>query len=263
MVAALKAFFDDPASKGISVALTILPVLGKGSCSAATYATPLIGYGPLPGNTPALVKAITDTDPSTHDLTPLHSVAEGALAGAVDWKNKHPGHTVVAVLATDGVSTCVTSVDPTTSAAKALTQGVQTFTIGMKGADLAQLNAIAVAGGTKKAYDATNISVFSKQMNDIRAMALPCEIVIPPPPPGETFDRTKVNLEYTPGSASTPNTIPYVTNAAGCGTSGGWYYDNDTAPTKIIYCPTTCKTIQADTTAKVNVAFGCKSITIK
>jgi hypothetical protein len=260
VVDALTAFFGDPASKGISVALTIFPVTGAGSCSAATYQTPQIDYGILPGSSAALVKAMKDTDPSVRDITPLHSVAQGALAGAVDWKSKHTGHTVVAVIATDGKSTCVTSVEPTTSAANALTKGVQTYTIGMNGADLTQLNAIAVAGGTKKAYDATDISVFSKQMSDIRATALPCEVVIPPAPAGETFDRDKVNVDYTPGAGGSAETIPYVKTAAGCGTGAGWYYDDDTSPTKVMYCPSTCKTIQGDTKAKVDVAFGCKTI---
>jgi hypothetical protein len=258
VVSALTKFFDDPASKGISVALTMFP--NGSSCSAAAYQSPQIDYGLLPGNEPALVKAMTDTNPATHDLTPLHSVAQGALAGAIDWKKSHVGHTVLAVLATDGKSTCITSFDPAASAANALTQGIQTFTIGMAGADLSQLNGIAAAGGTTKAYDATNIALFSKHMEEIRSIALPCEVVIPPPPDGETLERDKVNVQYTPGGTGTAETIPYAGSAAGCGTTGGWYYDNDVAPTKIVYCPTTCKTVQGDTHASIKVAFGCKSI---
>jgi hypothetical protein len=261
VVAALTAFFDDPASKGISAGLTIFPAAGpKNTCVAGTYQTPQIDFGTLPGNRPTLVNAMANANPQVNDSTPLHSVAEGALAGAVDWKNTHVGHKVVVVLATDGVSTCITNVDPRTSAAKALTQGVQTFTIGMKGADPVELDGIAAAGGTTKTYDATNIALFSKQMEAIRSLALPCEVLIPPPPIGQTFDQDRVNVEYTPGTGGMTDTIPFVANASSCGTSGGWYYDNAAMPTKIMYCPTTCTRVQSDATATINVAFGCQTV---
>ncbi len=261
VVDALTTFFGDPASKGISAALTIFPAGdAKAKCTATTYQTPQIDYGVLPARKGALVTAMGGTDPKLNDITPLHSVAEGALAGAVDWKKAHAGHVVVAVLATDGKSTCVTTVEPTTSAASALAHGVQTFTVGMKGADLAQLDAIAAAGGTKKAYDATDIALFEKQLNAIRASVLPCEVMIPAAPPGQTFDRGKVNVQYTPSGGGAVETLPYVASAASCGPGKGWYYDDDAAPTKVVYCPATCKEIQADARATVDVAFGCKTV---
>jgi hypothetical protein len=259
-VSALTAFFDDPASRGISVGLHIFPSNHPGCTDPAIYQSPQIDYGLLPANRAALVQAMADTNPALYGSTPLHAVAEGALAGAIEWKKTHAGHTVVAVLATDGTSSCITSVAPETSAAKALAQGVRTFAIGMQGADFGKLNVIASAGGTTRAYDATNITLFSKQMNDIRGIAMPCEVVIPPPPDGQTFDRTRVNVEYTPTGVDTANTIPYVASASGCGTDGGWYYDNEVTPTKVTYCQATCTSVRSDTNGTVNVAFGCTTV---
>jgi hypothetical protein len=45
-----------------------------------------------------------------------------------------------------------------------------------------------------------------------------------------------------------------------CNGQPGWYYDSNIAPTKIILCPASCTTVQADTAAKVSALFGCKSL---
>jgi hypothetical protein len=84
-----------------------------------------------------------------------------------------------------------------------------------------------------------------------------CEYPIPPPPDGQTIDSTKVNVLHTP-SGGNPNTIYNVpTGTAGCGTTGGWYFDVQTAPTKIIMCANTCAALQGDPGGKVEVLFGC------
>jgi hypothetical protein len=51
-----------------------------------------------------------------------------------------------------------------------------------------------------------------------------------------------------------------VPTSADCTNAGGWYYDNPAAPTKVILCPATCMTVQADSNAKVDVQFGCDTI---
>jgi len=84
-----------------------------------------------------------------------------------------------------------------------------------------------------------------------------CEYTIPPPPDGQTIDPTLINVVHTSGGG-TKNTIYNVpTGAMGCGTTGGWYFDNQATPTKIIVCSNTCTALQSDMGGKVEVLFGC------
>lgn len=93
----------------------------------------------------------------------------------------------------------------------------------------------------------------------VQSAQLSCEYDIPPPPQGEALDPKKVNVNYTPsGQAEMP--ILFVSAPGDCGVKGGWYYDDPNAPTKIVMCPTTCDTLKADTTGKIDVLFGCETV---
>ncbi|MGE0784741.1 MAG: hypothetical protein AB7S26_03560 [Sandaracinaceae bacterium] len=93
-------------------------------------------------------------------------------------------------------------------------------------------------------------------------ISIPCEYDIPPPPPGETLDFGRVNIRYTPGSGAS-RVFPFVGGPRGndC-TTGGWYYDDDASPTRIILCPTTCNEITGDGTGRVDVELGCATFII-
>lgn len=86
-----------------------------------------------------------------------------------------------------------------------------------------------------------------------------CELQIPMPPMGETLDPTKVNVKYQMGGVAPGQLLPQVPTAADCGASGGWYYDDNTAPTKIVLCPMTCTSVQGDDAANIKVEFGCST----
>lgn len=86
-----------------------------------------------------------------------------------------------------------------------------------------------------------------------------CELEMPEPQNGQTLDPTKVNVKYLAGGVAPGTTLGQVTDEAACGAAGGWYYDNNTAPTKITLCPATCTTIQADENAGVKVELGCST----
>jgi hypothetical protein len=84
-----------------------------------------------------------------------------------------------------------------------------------------------------------------------------CEYTIPTPPDGQTIDPALINVVHTSGSG-TKNTIYNVpTGEMGCGMTGGWYFDKQDAPTKIIVCSNTCTALQSDVGGKVEVLFGC------
>jgi hypothetical protein len=85
---------------------------------------------------------------------------------------------------------------------------------------------------------------------------LDCEYPIPPPPAGKSFDKEKVNVDLISGGAT--ENIGWVTDANACHAElGGWYYDSNDAPTRILTCPKSCDKIKATMNGSVSVAFGC------
>ena len=86
---------------------------------------------------------------------------------------------------------------------------------------------------------------------------LDCQWTIPPAPGGQSFDPNKVNVTFT-DSNNVPHDIYFVNDQASCDPmQGGWYYDNNTNPTTIYACPATCTEIQAATSGKIDILFGC------
>ena len=105
---------------------------------------------------------------------------------------------------------------------------------------------------------------WSQVFNDItRAVIsgaqITCDLAIPTPPMGQTLDPSRVNVRYLRGGATPGETILRVDSAAACGPSGGWHYDDNVAPTRILLCPATCTAVQGDPMAGIQVEFGCQS----
>lgn len=92
----------------------------------------------------------------------------------------------------------------------------------------------------------------------VQGSQISCDYAIPAPD-GGMIDPAKVNVQYT-ASGGMQQPILNVPSAAGCGQSGGWYYDAPQNPTKITLCPTTCTAIQSNPGGKVDVLFGCETI---
>ena len=132
---------------------------------------------------------------------------------------------------------------------------------GVASANISDLNKIAVGGGTAAAYDATDISQFSAKMAQIRNVGLGCDYAIPPPPNNQMLNPDKVNFSYSPKGTGKASVLPRAGDLAACNGGPGWYYDSDSAPSKIILCPASCATVQGDSDAKVDVLFGCTSLT--
>ncbi len=88
-----------------------------------------------------------------------------------------------------------------------------------------------------------------------------CDLTIPEAPSGAVLDPQRVNvLIRLPGAPNIP--LKKVAPAA-CRAEGGWYYDNDVAPTRVTLCPESCALAQegADRAdAGVDVEFGCATI---
>ena len=90
---------------------------------------------------------------------------------------------------------------------------------------------------------------------------LACEWELPEPESGEPLDPTQVNVEYTGGGMDTSAVIPKVEGGAlSCTDNGGWYYDDEENPTRILTCPATCAVLEADPEGSVDIALGCATV---
>jgi hypothetical protein len=89
----------------------------------------------------------------------------------------------------------------------------------------------------------------------VEGSKIACDIPMPDPPAGKTINLNQVSLEVVPSTGAAQK-IQHVSDASQCA-SGGWYYDNNTKPTRIILCPSTCTFAQGLTDAKLGVGLGC------
>lgn len=274
--AALTAFFQDPDSAGLSVGLRFFPDdspaagCNDQACSVDACAQPLVLPAPLTAGPAAsdpqqkaLVDAVNSKMPKGE--TPMYP----ALGGAESWAKanaKEGEQRTVVVLVTDGQpTTCNTDVDAIAGLAKDAhdTKGVLTYAIGMLGSNQAQLDKIAVAGGTDKALLADAGSVAGKlveALTSIQTAQIACSYDVPQASqPGEMIDPGKVNVNYYDGSGSFV-TMPRVGSLDACPGTYAWYYDDPAMPKTIQLCPGTCKELQGNSSAMIKILLGCQTI---
>ncbi len=255
---ALNAFVVDSSVAGMKVALNFFP--GGGSCNGSGYDVPAVAMGALPGNAAAFQNALSTTSPGGN--TPLSGALQGVVNYCLSYQAANPKEKVAGLLVTDGQPTeCDTSYSGITNIAANSYGGyaIPIFSMGMDGADFNLMDGIAQSGGTGPS--AFNVSTggaaaFLAALQKIAGTLLACEYEMPVPDPGTTLDPSKVVVRYTDGNG-VENDLGKFDSEAACGTSNGFYYDNPAAPTKIILCPATCDTAQADDKGKVDILLGC------
>lgn len=283
-VNALGAFFQLSGQGDRRAALQYFPTnleLGGGlstyasgpECTGETIAPPSVGLTAIPTGASALVASLNAATPNGAFTT-----TEGALRGMNTFTstpaNRSATRTLAQVLITDGAPTACTLRDNPSLAALIDAQrsqlAVNTYVVGMNGANYTNLEALALAGGAPAHgtlcaagtaschyYDvgAGSAAAFSAALRDIQLAAVGCTYNLPTPSRG-VIDPDRVRVSYQSGASSTD--LGRVTNAAACPASGnGWYYDNNTTPTAVRLCTTTCTTVRADASARINVLFGC------
>lgn len=274
--AALIAFFQDPKSAGLSVGLRFFPDNSPASgcddqaCSIDACAAPLVAPAPLleapAASDPqqqALVDAVNSKNPSGE--TPIYPALGGAekwAAGAAD----EASHRTAVVLVTDGEpTTCNTDIGAIAALAKDAkdAHGVLTYAIGMPGSLAAQLDQIAAAGGTDKAFLAGAGEVSAKliaALTSIQKAQIACTFDVPAATQsGDVVDPGKVNVNYY-SSAGSYVTMPRVDGLAQCTGTYGWYYDDPAAPKTITLCPSTCETVQGNMSAVIKILLGCETV---
>ena len=268
---ATREFLRDPESARIGVGIGYFghQPIGDTRCEDALYTSPAV---PMSTDHEPVIRSLEARMPTGE--TPTASALRGACTYAADWKRNHQGRAVVILLVTDGkpeapVSCssggCCPTIDDAESAAfdcQEAAPHVPTYGLGV-GPELDLLNRIAVAGGTKRAYLVGNEDVAANvlaALSKIRGdAAIPCQLEIPEPPPGDSIDFGAVNLFEGQPDADCLAPIHHVREAASCGEEAGWYYDDPDAPAAVELCPASCASVSRPG-SRLRFSVGCATI---
>lgn len=282
---ALSAFFSSTDTEGISLSLIAFP---KPPTATGDLRTQCLAdysqedaFEELALPAAQISQLLEEAQPAPSGwVTPTTPAVEGALQFARDLKSRVPAEDTVALLfATDGQpKDCGPNRDPEFThadgdigpasqlAAQAKqTDNIATYVIGLDDPSenlRPNLEALASAAGTSPpaliSLQDSNAAVeqLKEALNAVRGKALGCELIVPPPPAGKTLDPKKVNVVYVPSDGGEPQVLPYSEN---CTDSGGWYYDNPEAPTRITLCSASCITAQDDPGGRLEVVLGCET----
>jgi len=280
---AITAFVNDPMSKGVDIGLGTFPAGAQNTadCQAGSdCGNPVVPIASLPGNAQNMISAMMAQKPNSPlALTPTECGLRGMINACLNFHMSSPtGENCVAVLVTDGVpDQCdVNQTNLTQIIADGHAKGIDTYTLGLPGADLNVLNQYAQAGGTGMAIDVTGgAQAFISALNSIRVKVahtdkhtvvtshviqtpLKCEWKIPPHQEGDpALDPQKVNLQYTPPNAP-PLQFGHVAGVSACpATSNAWYFDDEKMPTQIFLCPNTCAAIETVMGARIDILLHC------
>jgi hypothetical protein len=310
--AALSQFIQDSASLGkVSVGLqfyainpTELPFSSSyqaGECTADSYATPKVLIAPLPANTQTLLTAITAQGPSfllpllralrlAADGSPRDAALRGAILGARRWatENAATRSKAVVVLVTNGEPLPTDGLCPlpasdagvgASAAVAAAATGfaadpqVSTYVLNV-GPPSAELDAIAVAGGTDHAYSATTNSAMVHALQDIRELAVPCDVNVGANAKALTENRLNVELSSLVDGTVVGTRFGRVKSVGGSSDSGDatacnvkrsneWYTEGVGDEITVHLCPSTCAYVRTFKDVALDVLVGCKTITIE
>jgi hypothetical protein len=260
VLAGLKAFFADQRSAGLSASTQVFPqFVNNDACNVGGYSSPLVALTALPDTAGALGKSLDANGPSKDFNTPTVPALKGAVAQAQQLRAQ--GKKVAVVLVTDGEPNgCSSNVASSATAAGTGLPDVRTYVIGV-GDQLANLNSIALGGGSTKAVlisDANPAQITTDlvaALGEIRKQALGCDYALPAPPNGEQLDISRVNVQWTPNGGAT-QALDYNGDCTG---GKGWRYDSASAPTKILICEQSCGEVLANASGKIDIVFGCKT----
>jgi hypothetical protein len=266
---AVPGFAHDPANAGLMAGLDFFPEPGmpgggrNGGGGGGNDVLPGAGNVQADAFTTAIAGRMLGNG------TPTLPALQGALAAAATWQTAHPERTVYVVFVTDGLpngcNSTVANAAAAAAAALAGTPSIKTYVLGVGPEVVANLDPIALAGGTNAAYVVTmgGAAGLSAALAAIKGSIITCDYSLPSLDGGQ-LDFRAVNVQTRIGPMGTPNLINQVPSTSACGTGDGWYYDNPVppgvpAPTKITLCPTSCDALQATPGGQLDVLLGCKT----
>lgn len=264
----LTSFLGASDSADLGVAGQRFPIGGLNeTCEPSDYAAPAVPWAILPDG--ALAGWIDGL--SAEGYTPSVPALQGAVDACKARMGAEPGRKCAVVFVSDGEpeGNCppasISAEGPLGDiAADAYANDIPVFAVSFYGiSSVGQkiLITIAQEGGTQVPFAIKEGSVeddFVEALAEARGTALGCEYVMPTTDEG-TVNPNLVRVAYTPGGATEDQTIPRKTTEGECGGSGGWFYDDNDAPTKLVMCPATCDVMRSDSTGKVDILLGCSS----
>jgi len=257
----------------LELASGVLPSARPAECDGSAVGAPAVTLRAIPASSTEFVSALNGATPNGS-----YTTTEGAIRGmnafTANAANRSATRTMAQILITDGAPTACTLTDNPSLAAlidgQRTRQAVNTYVVGMTGANYTNLEALATAGGAPvhtnlcapgasscRYYDvgAGSAAAFSQALRDIQLAAVGCTYNLPTPARG-VLDPDRARVSYV--SSATTLDLPRVTNAAACPASGnGWYYDNNTNPSALRLCTSTCNIVRGDASAQIRVLFGC------
>jgi hypothetical protein len=199
--------------------------------------------------------------------TPTVPALSGAIQYVTSYAQMNRGRTVAIVFASDGLPTScnnnnntIAGAEDVAAAAAAGTPPIRTFVLGV-GPSLQNLNAIAVAGRTQRAYlvESGGSAELITALNEIRKQALTCDYQIPIIP-GKPLDPNLAAVRVRVGATGMEVLVPKVDGPAQCGPSGGGWYFDASPPTKITLCPATCNPLLMTMGSTMTVLLGCRIV---
>ncbi len=264
---ALNGFFNAPTSADMRVALHFFS--DNEACNGSSLATPAVPLNLLssPGHITALSTALNGNGPGGNTRT------EAAIRGLTQFtaaNNPAPARVIIGILITDGVPTECNTNDGTLSgimSSHLSATGIQTYVIGMSGANFGRLETLAVAGGAMTHsnycnggasschyYDVGNgnSQAFIDALQAIQTSALGCTYNVPTTSMG-IVNPDSIEIVLTPGGPLNRVLTPGL-----CTGAGGWYYDNNVNPTSITLCQATCDTVANDPSARIDIILLCE-----
>lgn len=275
VVAATKAFFASDAVSRVRASLVFFPAEDD-KCDAETYAAPDVALREVPSD--AFAEAIDAVTPETEDDwrggTPTLAVMDATLRYVQELQAEGSSAKHALVLITDGTpqgcSDDEDSVEAVAEAISAARGDVPVYVIGVANPittdepeppdNVTSLHQLAEAGGTTTAFiidtgDPTKtVADFGAVIESIRSAGLSCELSIPAPPAGQSFDKDKINVSLTTGEQAGTSLV----YSADCADEAAWRYDDPDAPTKIVLCAGACEAATSASDAALQVEFGCE-----
>ena len=245
-------------------------------CIADTYKRPLLPIEDISTVADKIISAVQKEQQYLGGQTPWQPTLQGALEYAQAWQQANPQRATVVVFVTDGYPTeCDTDMNDILETVGEFFAGVQgkyntvgkptirTYVIGV-GGDVAgngyNLDSVAQVGGTGAATivnDGAAVNDFARSISNISESMIKCDFALPPTLDGSLLEPDKVQVLFHPFDGAQQE-IPMAASPAGCGTaSGGWYFDDPSAPTKITLCGCSCANLGYGSIA---VKFGCSPI---
>jgi hypothetical protein len=198
---------------------------------------------------------------------------KGAIASVRDYVRKTKNTEGVVILVTDGDPSACGTIGQVVAEATAGAAGslidpkIRTFVVGMDGAVFANLDSVAAAAGTTKAFSVgsgyASADLLVKALDEIRIGALGCDYVLETPDPKYRIEYDRVAVTLTPEPGAMAQSFGRVPNKAACTDgAGGFYYDNNDKPTRITLCDASCKVVQAARrdVATLDIDLGCLKV---